>query len=170
MEENFCDRLRKAADLVGGQAELSRRTGISSRSISSYTAGVSDPSRERTVTIARAADVFLLWLATGEGPMRPGQEENREKTTKGIENHGEIRIAEKLTKTAEVLESDTIYRTALAANIDAFYHAVNQEQVILDQQRRMANLEARMASLEKQLTSASVTPDDHHTQSKDNAA
>jgi phage repressor protein C with HTH and peptisase S24 domain len=70
-QENFGDRIREAADLIGGQLELSRRTGISATSINNYVLGTSDPSRTRLVAIANAAGVSAGWLATGEGFMRP---------------------------------------------------------------------------------------------------
>lgn len=68
-EENFGERIRKAAELIGGQLELSRRTGISSTSINKYVLGESDPSRSRLVAIAKATGVNVGWLAAGEGPM-----------------------------------------------------------------------------------------------------
>lgn len=69
-QEKFGDRVRIAADSIGGQAELSRRTGISKVSLAAYISGDSEPSRERLIAIAKAAKVGLLWLALGEGPMR----------------------------------------------------------------------------------------------------
>lgn len=73
-KEIFGERVGIVANLVGGQAELARRTGISTVSISSYMKGESDPSRERLVAMAEAANVSLFWLATGEGQMRSGRE------------------------------------------------------------------------------------------------
>lgn len=75
-KEKFGERVGIIADLVGGQAELSRRSGISTVSIGSYLKGESDPSRERLVAMASAANVSLFWLATGEGEMRPSEEES----------------------------------------------------------------------------------------------
>ena len=88
-----------------------------------------------------------------------------------------LRISEKLQKTAEILESETIYRTALAANIDAFHHAVAQdnqvrknEKELAAQQKRIADLESRIVSLEKLLSSVSATPGDYQKKNKNNAA
>ncbi len=90
-------------------------------------------------------------------------------------DYDNFRISEKIQKTVEVLESNTIYRAALSANIDAFHHGITQEQIVLDQQQlmkeqqqRMASLEARVASLEKLLASATATPDDHQEEPKSN--
>lgn len=68
-KEKFGERVGKVAELVGGQAELSRRTGISKVTIGSYISGNSEPSRERLIAMANAAEVSLVWLAIGEGPM-----------------------------------------------------------------------------------------------------
>lgn len=70
----FGERLRKAADFIGGQAELSRKTGISSRSISDYVQGKADPSRERLVSIAMATGVNIEWLAAGVGTIAWGSD------------------------------------------------------------------------------------------------
>ena len=60
-----------------------------------YKRGEADPSRARLVAIARAANVNLQWLATGEGPMRPGE----------IEYQGEgVEDAQLFDKVVRVLE------------------------------------------------------------------
>jgi phage repressor protein C with HTH and peptisase S24 domain len=68
-EENFVERVRKAAELAGGQLALSQKTGISARTINAYALGESEPSRSRLVAIADAAGVSAGWLVNGEGPM-----------------------------------------------------------------------------------------------------
>ena len=53
------------------------------------------------------------------------------------------KMSDMLTKTATVLESDTIYRTALASNINAFHQAVQSERMLARLEERVATLEAR---------------------------
>lgn len=53
------------------------------------------------------------------------------------------KMSDMLTKTATVLESDTIYRTALASNINAFHQAVQSERLLARLEERVATLEAR---------------------------
>lgn len=72
MTSSFPERLKIIVDQVGNASRLGKLAGISYKSISGYLAGSNDPSRERLVAIAKAANVNLLWLATGEGPMRSG--------------------------------------------------------------------------------------------------
>ncbi len=94
-KENFGIRVGIVAERVGGQAELSRRTGISTVSINSYIKGEADPSRERLISMAEAAGVSLFWFATGEGGMQSDQEgtlsNNPDPTT---EQNGTIRLVD----------------------------------------------------------------------------
>lgn len=72
----------------------------------------------------------------------------------------DFKMVDMVTKTVEVLESDTIYRTALASNINAFHQAVRSERTLARLEERVAILEAklermgeiedRMAELEKE--------------------
>lgn len=63
-------------------------------------------------------------------------------------------MSDMLTKTATVLESDTIYRTALASNINAFHQAVQSERMLARLEERVASMdakfEARMEGLERE--------------------
>jgi transcriptional regulator with XRE-family HTH domain len=73
--EGFRARLRTALDEVPGGSGIERvaqRAGIARRTIHAYMAGETDPSRGRLLALAKATGVGLLWLVTGEGPMRPG--------------------------------------------------------------------------------------------------
>lgn len=38
--------------------------------VGKYASGESEPSRDKLIALAKAADVNVLWLATGEGEMR----------------------------------------------------------------------------------------------------
>lgn len=50
---------------------FARSADIDDKSLRQYIAGKTDPSRSALLGIARAGNVTLQWLATGEGPMRP---------------------------------------------------------------------------------------------------
>lgn len=56
----------------GSVKAFARRVGISGTMLQSYLRGESDPSRQRLIDIAVLAGVSVEWLATGNGPMRPG--------------------------------------------------------------------------------------------------
>jgi transcriptional regulator with XRE-family HTH domain len=87
-EDLFGERMQKIADNTGGITSISKKTGISPRSIKGYIDGDNDPSRKKLIALAEAADVSIEWLVTGCGPMRPQGEVKAEKT------NGEIRHLE----------------------------------------------------------------------------
>jgi len=51
---------------------FSKSSGISESVLRRYLSGDSDPGMKALIAIARVSNVNVLWLATGEGPMRPG--------------------------------------------------------------------------------------------------
>ncbi len=59
--------------------EFARKAGVSDASIRDYLRGKSFPSLDRLDAIAAAVGVSPAWLATGEGPMRPGEGIKEEK-------------------------------------------------------------------------------------------
>ena len=60
-------------DIVGSAAALSRKTSISASVIKGYIEETNDPTRKKLIAMAEAAQVSVEWLATGKGPMRPGE-------------------------------------------------------------------------------------------------
>ena len=69
-EQSFRVRMKMLVDHVGGVEKLAKLANMSSRVISKYLAGDSDPSRERLVALATAGKVNTAWLVAGEGPMK----------------------------------------------------------------------------------------------------
>jgi transcriptional regulator with XRE-family HTH domain len=68
--QSFPLRLRKVVDLVGSAEKLARAAGISSRVIGKYLNGESLPGLASLVSMARAGEVRVAWLAVGDGPMK----------------------------------------------------------------------------------------------------
>lgn len=71
-EDTFVNRVRKTAELIGGQLALAQKTGISARTINAYALGESEPSMAKLISISKATGVSISWLATGEGQMMSG--------------------------------------------------------------------------------------------------
>jgi len=69
----FADRIDLLINTVGGNSEFARKCGVSEGTVRSWRKCESDPSRKRLITIAEAFDISLVWLATGEGEMRPNE-------------------------------------------------------------------------------------------------
>ena len=68
-EKGFSKRLTIALNKESAYA-FSKRTGINDSLIRKYITGASLPNLDRAVELSIALNVELLWLATGEGPMR----------------------------------------------------------------------------------------------------
>ena len=67
----FADRLKLASDAVGGLTNVSRMCGIPRRTLDNYRVGGSEPRVTDIPKIAQALGVYIEWLVSGEGPMRP---------------------------------------------------------------------------------------------------
>lgn len=63
-------RMKELVEHVGSMAEIARKCGLPESTVKKWVDGISDPSRERCIALARGTGVSLLWLVTGEGPMK----------------------------------------------------------------------------------------------------
>lgn len=68
--DSLAGRIQECAEIVGSGNELSRLTGIPRRTLEYYLKG-REPRAAQLLAIARAANVSLDWLITGEGGRRP---------------------------------------------------------------------------------------------------
>jgi len=68
----FAKRIRYCADLLGSGKALAEASGIPASTISNYATDFSEPSRDNLIAIAKAANVNLAWLVSGEGEIRNG--------------------------------------------------------------------------------------------------
>lgn len=65
----FRERMRALVEALGSIAEIARKCGLPESTVKKWVDGLSDPSRERCLILARGTGVSLLWLVAGEGPM-----------------------------------------------------------------------------------------------------
>ena len=86
--------------------------------------------------------------APKRGTVRPPQEKNAEKP---------FAIADMLTMTTRVLESETVYRSALASNVRAFYQAVINEEEMKTVKEKLDSVTERLERMEKLLESLGAT-------------
>jgi transcriptional regulator with XRE-family HTH domain len=68
--DGLARRIRRLIELEGSAATIAERCGFSAGAVRNWRDGHSDISRERCITLARALDISLLWLISGEGPMK----------------------------------------------------------------------------------------------------
>lgn len=67
---DLADRIRKAADEIGGLNQLAKLTGTPRRTLGYWLEG-KQPKPQAIEAIAKATNVDLQWLLTGAGDMRP---------------------------------------------------------------------------------------------------
>ncbi|MFA7346873.1 MAG: helix-turn-helix transcriptional regulator [Desulfurivibrionaceae bacterium] len=123
MENKFAERLNSLLSGLSGNA-FARKCGIKQTTMSGYLNGLSEPNRENLIKIARACNVTVGWLADGEGEEATGPQA----TFAHLPNRdANPKFDDYIGKTARVITSKTIYRSALERNIDAFHKAVETE-------------------------------------------
>lgn len=107
--QSFTVRLR---EIIGNEPlrSFGNRCGVSAGALHHYLNIGSEPSLSRLVAIANAAGVNLLWLATGEGPMRPGMEVNDKSAYYGAPQP--ILDLDRLTEALEIVETEAPLKSA----------------------------------------------------------
>lgn len=137
------------------RAGLAKKAGISWATV--VRAEESERTTEKTAgKIADALGVQVEIFNKG-GIQNEGKSadniEVAEKRDTYIKEEGEgVRISSLLTWAAEILDSNSIFRQALAANINAFHLAVRSEEKVHSLQGRIDYLEGQNKSLESRLT------------------
>ncbi len=69
-DEGFISRLKLVIEEYGSINSLAKAANLSESSIRKWRDGTSEPSRDRLVALAEAAQVSIDWLAAGKGPIR----------------------------------------------------------------------------------------------------
>ncbi|NDY55579.1 hypothetical protein G3N56_02315 [Desulfovibrio sulfodismutans] len=159
---NFDARLQRIFEACGcsKDSDLARALKIKPQSITAARKRKQIPSGW-IEHVSSFYQVSADWLFFGNGPMRRGEESPI--STEGKQESADcspvedFKMSDMITKTVEILESDTIYRTALASNINAFHQAVRNDRTLAEMERRVAHLEEmsdamsrRMEDLEKE--------------------
>ena len=129
------------------QDAFANRLNINKNTLGFYERDERTPNATFVADICKQECIATDWLLYGEGPMRRGETAPAAASPAQPQPsppEEDFKMVDMVTKTVEVLESDTIYRTALASNINAFHQAVRSE-------RTLARLEERMELLEKRV-------------------
>lgn len=69
----FAGRLQIIIDEHKSAHELAKKAGVSQSGLRKWQNAQSEPGRDKLIALAKAGNVRLEWLATGEGPMREGE-------------------------------------------------------------------------------------------------
>ena len=60
-----------------------------------------------------------------------------------------LKISDLVAKTIEILECESIYKAALASNINAFYYSIQTQNTLEAMNKRMASMEKQIAELKE---------------------
>lgn len=161
--------------LRGGlsQEEFSQRVGFNKNTIGNYERGERTPDAVFIKTVCEKLGVSAEWLLWGHGPMRRGEvpETTAQDTIQSqpppVPPPGDdFKMTEMVTMTVEVLESETIYRTALASNIRAFHQAVRSERTLARLEERMEQIEQSVEELKRENRELKQQKHEQSSQSK----
>ena len=166
---DFKCRLEKVANEFGSARKLGIATNISGSSIGKYISGDADPSRKRLLKIAEVANVNIMRLLTGEGPMRPGDQiaapqehsppcaTNKEAYLKKAQDPSQpiddnIGLGQAVELLAKIFGSNNhILMRAIIANLQAFGEAIDNKNKELQARAEMEQMQIRMDAMEKQM-------------------
>ncbi|MBF0482810.1 MAG: helix-turn-helix domain-containing protein [Desulfovibrionaceae bacterium] len=128
--------------------DLATRIGVDANTIQAFELG-QIPTESQLLSLARALGCSVDLLV---GVQKEAAHKSivGEETREFLPADDDVKISDLLTKTAKVLESDTIYRTALTSNINAFHQAVLSEKTLAIMEKRMSDVEKRLEGLEKE--------------------
>lgn len=143
------------------QGKFAEIIGVSPSYLSEVINLKSGPSYNLIFGIAKEfPGINLNWLLTGEGEIIEADDVNFLKN--GIIGEFSVEYSNKeliktdslINKAFEVLGSDTIYKYALASNINAFHHAMLMNIKVEKMEKRLLSLESICENLKKRLVEA----------------
>lgn len=135
--------------LIRGNASqdtFARKLHINKNTLGFYERDERTPNAVFIATICKQEGIATDWMLYGEGAIRSGP--GAAAADRACPAGQDASILQALVRmVVEVLESDTIYRTALTSAIRVFHQAVRSGQGMERLERRMAVLERQMDAL-----------------------
>lgn len=169
---DFAVRIKESRNKLGyTQIGLAKELGVNKATIQNYEAGLL-PKGGYLIKLSKILKCSIDWMLTGEIFGKEGIEKGIYKVEKNENDRGVAesvveyeqnnqRISDLITKTVNVLESDTIYRHALASNINAFHHAIEMNYKVEKVEARLLLLESDHENLKKRLMEAEKEAHSH---------
>lgn len=161
--QNSGHRIKHLRENVGiSQKAASQKIGIAQSTIQRYEQG-STPKGDHLIKLCSFFGVSADWLLFGEGEIHTVGDKCRQEPPRqagpiyngaepGEESHATAppkNIGDLVSKTIEVLQSQTVFETALTSNIEAFHHAISLEKKIDNVEDRIMNkISKRLDDLE----------------------
>lgn len=147
---DFKEVLNRMIEAVDGktQSDLAEALGIRGASISSAKKRGAIPFDWDT-QLCLDYNINPQWIRTGIGPKKASSAPTG--SPLDSQPDGDFKISDMVSATVRVLESDTVYRTALASNIRAFDEAVQQETDVKELKEQMSLMLEKMNKMEELL-------------------
>jgi transcriptional regulator with XRE-family HTH domain len=144
-DNRICERiksLRLKLKLTG--TAFAFKVGISQGYLSDIENTKSTPNKTLLLAISYTYNLNIDWLLTGEGEMTrsPETEKDPQPPLYKVGINEDPEIVDLVTRTIEVLKSNTGYTASLSANIKSFHQAIKTEN-------RLNGVESRLADLEQ---------------------
>lgn len=141
MENDIVYRLQQLIAKSGkDQKDIAKDLKVYESQLSKWATGSTPPRKKTIAKIAKYFGCNYEWLVTGEGPMFVEEippKPVRKRLISTVEQGYGAKVEEKprdaidmpemVKMTMVVLDSDSVYRSALATNVRAFYQAVINE-------------------------------------------
>ena len=117
--------------------------GISQGSLSDIENNKTKPSSTPIDKLVHKTDINIYWLFSGKGKMLREKGTNKAYPENSPDNDPESDL---ITKTVEILKSESIYKTTLTSNINAFHSSIRTQETI---NKRLATMEKQIAELKE---------------------
>lgn len=160
---SFLDRLLEVIFDSGlGHNKFAETAGVAPKTLSSWKKA--DAPLPRIANLEKVCSVGghrVQWLQSGSG---------EKKVTQGVvdtalasnkihllHEQEEWSLKEMVSMTMEILESETVYKTALSSNIRAFHKAATEEGKVKKMEEKIISMDQRMERMEKMLVSLGAT-------------
>lgn len=142
----FGDRLREAIGNFS-QRKFAELCDFSEGVLRNYLRGDTFPPLDKLENIAKTSGYNLAWLASGEGPKRPGEHVSQPDIS-----FDSLGMAEGMSLLAKIYSSgDTTYVRAINANLAAFGEAIDNKVIARDTVRMMDEMKHHLQSLENRI-------------------
>lgn len=151
---NLGQRLRDLREKTGSsQKVVAQKLGIAQSTIQRYEQGWT-PKGDHLIKLCTFFHVSSDWILFGKEELAPygtgsdsgaiNNDTKHERVAKTLEDGQDFNTAEIISKTIEILESKTVFTTAIVSNIEAFHEAIQMKKELKKFKAEMQTETAKM--------------------------
>jgi transcriptional regulator with XRE-family HTH domain len=136
------------------QKKLASEIGLSMTTIQNYERDINIPKGDHIVKLCSFFGVSADWLLFGKEELAPYgagsdsgsiyNDTKHERVAKTLEDGQDFNTADIISKTIEILESKTVFTTAIVSNIEAFHEAIQMKKELKKFKAEMQTETAKM--------------------------